>query len=175
MKTIFRFVATTILLAVSYLSFGQSLSQRHKIQDPIKLYADLNFTITTGAMTFAYSAVGGDDSFATLLTKSDFEATLNYVRRWEAQLINQGFYYYRQYVEEIYAAFNSSDYSWFKTLFLHVYTEYTIRASVDPRIPYERRIEYRGLDKEQKRSIENQNWETIADLCVAKYLTPLLK
>lgn len=173
MKTIFRFIATTILLAVSYLSFGQS-PQRHKIQDPLIFYRQLSIALTRETAALAYNVVADDDSFAaTQLTSLDFTPALTFALKAQDMLLCR--IGYMQYVEEVYDEFYKPEESSFQLLFFPIYIEYTMRASVDRRIPLERRMEYRGLDQEQKQSIAKEIWEIIVNLCVEKYLRPLLE
>ena len=173
MKTIFRFIATTILLAVSYLSFGQSSSQLHKIQDPNRLYSQLSTIIVNGAVSFAYVAVAGDYSFATRLTSSEFEeASQLAVKKYKflfARIAQM------QYVEEVCAEFNKTTESCLQQLFFYMYIEYLQRASNDPRIPLARRNEFKKLSVKQIEPTAYQDWYFIAEQCVTDYLRPLLK
>ena len=173
MKTILRFVATTILLAISYLSFGQS-SQLHKIQDPAKLQTSLSRAITKGAAALAYRLVSGDDAIH-LLTDSDYEDFSNHTQSEYISLCH--YIGQMQYVEEIYADFNKpNDYdSCFRQFFFIIYIEYLQRASDDPRIPLARRNEFKKLGVRQMEPIAYQDWERISELCVREYLRPLLK
>lgn len=172
MKTIFRFVATTILLTVSYLSFGQSSSQRHKIQDPAKLQMSLSRAITRGAAALAYCTVAGDDAIH-ILTDSDYEEFSNHTQREYISLCH--YISQMQYVEEVYAEFKKPNGSYLRIVFFAIYTEYLELASDDPRISLARRNRFKQLGVRQMEPIAYQDWERISELCVREYLRPLLK